>query len=276
MQSDMSSDVEEVHESSFNLKALSKQSFLQRTWTSWGRGATTLLGPLGPVYLVVGSLVVTGVVATGTFWWIKLNLLAYSPLIFIVLLLASLAFCNKKRQSLFEQHFPNVLNITSSAMQSGESLSRALEHVVDSLHNFVGREFELVSSRLKVGEDPQVVFSRSYERNPYPSYRFFMVAIMMGINKGARLSEVMQQLSKVIYNKQKLEAKKRALTSEARISAKILFALPFIFMGVMAYMAPGNFKFVLHSSHASWLRWYIIGSEATGMLVIQWLMRRVK
>ena len=73
-----------------------------------------------------------------------------------------------------------------------------------------------------------------------------------------------------------MEKKKFAMTSEARYSAKIVGALPFIFLIIMRYLSPENFQYIFETETGNIILWYVILSEVIGMGIIQILMRSVK
>ncbi|GAL21083.1 Flp pilus assembly protein TadB [Vibrio maritimus] len=73
-----------------------------------------------------------------------------------------------RRRKIFQQTFPDALNILMSAVTAGESLMQAISFVGRNLDNEIGREFKNMGDRLKLGEDPDVVFRRAVKRFSYP------------------------------------------------------------------------------------------------------------
>ena len=70
--------------------------------------------------------------------------------------------------------------------------------------------------------------------------------------------------------------KKFSMTSEARLSAKIVGSLPFIFLIMMRYMSPENYDYVFETETGNIILYYVVISELIGMGIIQMLMRSVK
>ncbi|WP_305421042.1 type II secretion system F family protein [Photobacterium leiognathi] len=182
----------------------------------------------------------------------------------------------KKRRQEFEQNFPDALNIMMSAITAGESIMQSISYVGRTLNNKVGHEFKDMGERLKLGEPPEQVFNRACRHYPYPAFLFFVVTIRANMSRGGQLKSVMARLIRVLVDSRTLEKKKDALTSEARLSAKIVGALPFIFMVIMYYMNPANLEFVFTDPKGRVILYYVVGSEAIGMSIIWLLIRRVK
>ncbi|MEB3499651.1 protein dehydratase, partial [Pasteurella multocida] len=63
-------------------------------------------------------------------------------------------------------------------------------------------------------------------------------------------------------------------TSEARMSAFIVASFPIAFFLFMQFAMPENFDFLLNDPSGRYVLYYVFGSEAFGMLIIWWLMRK--
>jgi len=72
-------------------------------------------------------------------------------------------------------------------------------------------------------------------RMPMPEVRFFGIVIAIQQQAGGNLSEALGNLSGVLRDRKRLQAKVRALSAEAKASAAVLGALPFIVM-ILVYI----------------------------------------
>jgi tight adherence protein B len=182
----------------------------------------------------------------------------------------------RKRKKVFDETFPDALNIMMSAVSSGESIMQAISYVGKSLDNQIGSEFRDMGDRLKLGEPPEQVFRRACKRFPYPTFLFFIVTIRANMARGGQLKSVMARLIRVLMDARTLDKKKAAMTSEARLSAKIVASLPFFFMILLSYLSPQNLDFVLTDESGRYILYYVVGSEALGMFIIWLLIRGVR
>ncbi|MDG3085989.1 type II secretion system F family protein [Vibrio hannami] len=182
----------------------------------------------------------------------------------------------RREEKEFEAAFPDALNILASAVSSGESIMHAIIYVGKTLDGSVGAEFKSMGDRLQMGEHPDEVFSKAAQRFPYPSFQFFVITLRANMQRGGQLKEVMNKLNRVMANAKAIEKKKYALTAEARTSAKIVGALPFIFLLLLQYIAPENYEFVMFDPDGRPILYYLLISEAVGLSIVWGLMRGVR
>ncbi|MDU8924171.1 type II secretion system F family protein [Pasteurellaceae bacterium LIM206] len=180
----------------------------------------------------------------------------------------------RRNKKIFEEMFPEVIQILNSATSSGAGLLQALGHCGRDIPGQLGNEFKNIHKRLSIGEDPHSVFEDSYTRYPYKEFYFFITIVRINLDKGGQIREVIARLGRVIADSKKMEQKKKAMTSEARMSAMIVGAFPVIFFILMKFMMPENFDFVINDPNGQIVLYYVLGSEILGMLIIWWLMRK--
>lgn len=175
----------------------------------------------------------------------------------------------------FEKNFPELLVVLNGAISAGANVTQALSDSANSIDGILGREIKLIVKSLSIGDDMQKVFDLSYTRLPFKSYYFFLTALSVSLNSGAKLKEILSRLSSSVTKAKAMEKKKNALTSEARTSSKITAAIPFAFLFLMKFISPENFDFILHDEHGRYILYYFLGSEFIGMIIILFLMRKI-
>ncbi|PME34750.1 type II secretion system protein F [Vibrio sp. 10N.286.55.E10] len=271
-------NIEDVEVESFD--AINVKSLVGRQ--VWHRFRETIsptlmvLGPRSTLYIalyIMGSLVVS--------WYVVINLLSMTkawcvPVLALVFTFFGYRFLVTKRRRDFENTFPDALNILMSAVTAGDSLMHAISYVGEVMHNPIGREFKLMGDRLKLGESPEVVLKRSCKNYPYSEFLFFTVTLRANIARGGQLKGVLARLIRVLVDARTLEKKKMAMTSEARISAKIVAAIPMVFMVILNQINPSNVDFVLHDPEGRVVLFYVLGSELIGLFIVWLLVRGVR
>ncbi|EJG0321753.1 type II secretion system F family protein, partial [Vibrio parahaemolyticus] len=185
-------------------------------------------------------------------------LLALEPILFVMFIL-KLSGIQAQR---FKDNFPDALNILSGALSSGQSIVHAFEYVGTQLDNEVGEEFKKMSERLLIGEDPDDVLARSAASFPYVEYFFFAATIRINLSRGGQLKDVINRINRIMFEARAIEKKKNALTSEARASAKIIAALPVIFIMILKVTSPENYNFVMFEEGGKPIFYYVLVSEA--------------
>ncbi|WP_028108157.1 type II secretion system F family protein [Ferrimonas futtsuensis] len=208
--------------------------------------------------------------------WLMLNPVLLPVAVTLAALVWGWNLMLRRRRARFEVEFPDALNIMMSAITAGDSITQSIIYVGKTLDNDIGLEFKHVGEHLKLGEPPEQVFNRSCKRFPYPAYLFFVVTIRANMSRGGQLKQVMAKLIRVLVDSRAMEKKKMALTSEARLSAKIVAALPLAFLGIMHWLNPDDLQFVLFHPDGRWILFYVLGSETLGLAIIWLLVRGIR
>lgn len=182
---------------------------------------------------------------------------------------------NKRRKN-FEITFPDALNMMMSAITAGESITQSIGYVGKTLDNDIGRVFLHMSEHLQLGESPEQVFKRACKKVPYPAFLFFVVTINANMTRGGQLKNVMARLIRVLVDARTLEKKKMAMTSEARLSAKIVAIIPVIFMMLLNYINPHDVAYILTDPKGRLILYYVLGSECLGLFIVWLLVRGVR
>lgn len=193
-----------------------------------------------------------------------------SPLMLVLTLYVLFHHSKKAARRAFETAFSEALNIINSAIGAGNSVIQGLEQYGEKLEGVLGDEFRKISQRLEIGEDVENFLMDSYRRLPYREYYFFIVTVLVNM-KGGEVKEVMTRLGKMISNGRIIDRKKTAMTSEVRMSVKILTAIPVLFFFFIKYNSPENFEILLYNPMGQVILYYAIGSISWGVFIL-WLM----
>lgn len=199
-------------------------------------------------------------------------LLIGQPMLFIIFLVK----LNQRQARKFQEDFPDALNILVGALSAGQSIVHAFEYVGKTLDNEVGQEFRYMAERLLIGEDPDDVLERSANTFPYVEYFFFASTIRINLSRGGQLKDVITRINRIMFESRAMEKKKNALTSEARASAKIIGALPVIFLLILRFTSPENYEFVMFEDAGKPIFYYVVISEMIGFFCIWMILRGVE
>jgi tight adherence protein B len=86
---------------------------------------------------------------------------------------------------------------------------------------------------------------------------------------GGNLSEALGNLSKVLRDRKKMKAKIRSVSQEAKSSAMIIGALPFIIMGGLMFLNPSYMDPLLNTQMGHFVLMVSGGWMLTGVLVMR-------
>ncbi|MUL01936.1 pilus assembly protein TadB [Aliivibrio fischeri] len=262
-------------EQAINLASLTERTFRQKLEFIWkniarqlGNGAALKLVFSVCVFALIGLLINRSMIYTSPYIVVFIAI--------VVGLIWGYVWLQEKEKKQFNERFPDALNMLSSAVSAGESITHAIAFVGKKLEGDVGKEFKIMGERLQLGESPDEVFKKSCVRFPYPAFRFFVITLRANMNRGGQLRDVISRLNRLMFDARAVERKKYALTSEARISAKIVCATPFFFLFILQFLSPENYEFVMFHAEGRPILYYVLISEAIGMLIIWGLLKGTK
>jgi tight adherence protein B len=141
----------------------------------------------------------------------------------------------KRRQVKFIDEFANAIDVIVRGVKSGLPLPECMNIIARESPEPVAGEFTELVEQSRVGVPLSEAFERMMTRMPMPEVRFFAIVIAIQQQAGGNLSEALGNLSGVLRDRKRLQAKVRALSAEAKASAAVLGALPFIVM-ILVYI----------------------------------------
>ena len=144
-------------------------------------------------------------------------------------------FKKARREKKFTAEFANAIDVIVRSVRSGLPANEALRIVAKESPEPVSGEFSKLVEGLKVGVTLEQGCKRMYESMPTPEVSFFGIVMTIQQKSGGNLSEALSNLAGVLRDRKRLQAKVRALSAEAKASAAVLGALPFIVM-ILVYI----------------------------------------
>ncbi len=137
------------------------------------------------------------------------------------------------RRRRMENQFPIALDIFVRGLRSGHPIPAAIELLTQEMDDPIGSEFGIVSDEIAFGLDLREALARMAERWGLPDMHMFVVSVSVQMETGGNLAEILENLSQVIRDRASMFMKVRALSSEGRMTAIILTALPILaFVGL--------------------------------------------
>lgn len=132
------------------------------------------------------------------------------------------------RRRRMESQFPIALDIFVRGLRSGHPIPSALQLLTEEMDDPIGSEFGIVSDEIAFGLDLREALARMAERWGLPDMHMFVVSVSVQMETGGNLAEILENLAQVIRDRASMFMKVRALSSEGRMTALILTALPIL------------------------------------------------
>jgi tight adherence protein B len=182
-----------------------------------------------------------------------------------------LGFLVKRRQNKFLTEFPNALDVIVRSIRSGLPLNDAIRLIANEGTEPVKSEFRRVIEAQQVGLSIPDACARMTNQMPLQEVNFFAIVIAIQSQAGGNLSEAIGNLSKVLRERKKMKAKVQALSMEAKASACIIGALPFI-VAFLVYLTSPQYIMILFTDPRGHL---ILGFSAVWMSLGIFVMRNM-
>ena len=132
---------------------------------------------------------------------------------------------NTRRKKMQEQ-FPVALDIFVRGLRSGHPISSALDLLTKEMEDPLGSEFGMVVDEVAYGVDLRDALQTLADRWGIEDIQMFVVSLSVQNETGGNLAEILSNLSTVIRDRASMYMKVRALSSEGRMTAVLLTALP--------------------------------------------------
>lgn len=176
-------------------------------------------------------------------WPLLLAVLAGATL--VVLPVLRLTWLRSRRTHLIGAQLPDALDMISRALRAGHAFPAALAMVGDEAQEPIAGEFKTTFDEINFGLPTQTALINLSTRVPLPDLRYFVLAVVIQLETGGNLAELLSMLANLIRERFKLFGKIRVLAAEGKLSAYILIALPFFLAGALQLVNPGHMDVLL-------------------------------
>ncbi len=195
-----------------------------------------LLAPFAILFVILLIMVATGtpvgfgrIVIVGTF----------SVVIGLFIPIFGLQLRANQMRKKMQDQFPIALDVFIRGLRAGHPVAAALDLLTVELPDPIGSQFGVVVDEVTYGAELRDALHSMAERWDLPDMRMFVVSLSVQSETGGNLAEVLENLGQVIRERQSLLLKVRALSSEGRMTAIILTALPILAFTFLFAVNPG-------------------------------------
>ncbi|WDR06769.1 type II secretion system F family protein [Devosia rhodophyticola] len=144
----------------------------------------------------------------------------------------------KRYQNKYLDELPNAVEAIVRGVKTGLPLNDSMRVVAKDAKEPVKSEFARVLDQQSVGMTMTEAVSVLLDRVPLSEVNFFVVVITVQQQSGGNLSEALTNLARVLRNRKKMKQKVAAMSAEAKASAIIIGALPFVVAGLVSLVSP--------------------------------------
>ena len=210
-------------------------------------------------FLAITSGIAAAVIGLITFIGIPLRfaVIAY-PVIWFIIPMMTLNFLRNRRHKQFGVQLPEALDLITRGLKAGHPVPVAISMVGREMPDPIGSEFGIVADEVTYGSDMVSALQNMYERVGHEDLPLFVTAVSIQNTSGGNLREILDGLSQVIRERGKLRRKVKAISTEGRMSAYILTAVPALLAVAMMVLMPAFYGDIIGEP----LTWYLLGGTA--------------
>lgn len=167
-----------------------------------------------------------------------LLLLLPSLVLAMVLMDGVVGFLGNRMSQRFMKQLPDAMDTIIRGIRSGLPVIECIAGVGQEAEEPVRGHFRSISERVTLGEPLEAAIWRVARVIDRPEMDFLAIAISIQIETGGSLSDALGNLSDLLRARERMKLKIKAISSEAKASALIIGALPFLMLGLLMMMSP--------------------------------------
>jgi len=147
-----------------------------------------------------------------------------------------------RRLRVFEEAFPEALDLIARALKAGHAFATGLKMAADEMPEPVGPEFRKTFDEQNFGLPLKDALANLTARVPLLDVRFFVTAVLIQRETGGNLAEILENLAHVVRERFKILRQVRVYTAHGRLTGYVLLALPAFLAIALAFINPEHMQ----------------------------------
>ena len=180
---------------------------------------------------------------------------------------------SKARLKKFEEQLPDAFMMLSSSLQSGASLTMALENVVQQSPAPLSQEFGLLIKNIRLGVTLEDALLKLEKRIPMPSFIMASSAIRISREVGGNLVETINTMAAMLRRKRVMEGKIDSLTAQGRAQGTFMALLPVFLAGILSAIEPEAMSQLYTTRNGLMVLTVMVVMEVLGFMSIKRITR---
>jgi tight adherence protein B len=182
-------------------------------------------------------------------------------------------FLGTRRVKKIGNLLPEAIGLMVRSIKSGLPITEAFVIIGREMPDPLGGEFRQLCDQMRIGQPIDQALNDMAKRTGVQEMKFLNSTLAVQRETGGNLAETLENLDNILRRRRQMRLKVKALSSEARASAMIIGALPFIMGGVLS-VADRGYLTILFTDHlGNMLLGGAVGSMSMGILVMAKMVR---
>lgn len=175
----------------------------------------------------------------------------------------------KERIRLFDSQLGDGITIISNALKAGHSFLHAIAIVIEETKDPFSKEFKKVLKEMSLGIPEEDAFKNLTERMESEDLKLMVNAILIQKDIGGNLSEILDNISTTIMERQSIKNELKTLTAQGKLSGVIVSLLP-LFLAFFIYIMNREYILMLFNNTVGLLMISIsLINQVFGILLIR-------
>lgn len=175
----------------------------------------------------------------------------------------------ERRVRMFNEQFPDALDLMVSSLRAGFALSGAVQIVADESPDPVATEFRILFEEQKLGLDIREALLNLGRRMDSTDAALFVTATLIQRDTGGNLAEVLEKIADVIRDRFRILGEIRTFTAVGRLSGVVLALLPPLMAVVITAINPDYMRILTEHPFGSSVITLAVVLQLVGFLMIR-------
>jgi tight adherence protein B len=178
----------------------------------------------------------------------------------------------KRRRAAFDAQVVDTLVTMSASLRAGFGLLRAMQVAAQEMPPPISKEFERIVNEVGVGRPLEEALRASVARVGSYDFDLVVTAIVIHLQVGGNLSEILQTIADTIRERTKIKGEMKTLTAEGRISGSVLVVLPIALALILCWMRPEYMSVLVTDPVGPHLIWTAAILQVIGVIIMRRLL----
>ena len=180
-----------------------------------------------------------------------------------------LASARSRRQAKFMAQLPDTLQLLAGTLKAGYGVLQAIDTVVKEVEDPMSSEFQRALTEARLGLPLEDSLGAMADRVDSDDFRWVVVAMNIQRQVGGNLAELLETVAATLRGREEVRRQIQVLSAEGRLSAVILFALPFALLAYLVLTNPGYLAPLLGNSFG-----LLMMAGAVVLMLVGWVWIR--
>lgn len=179
----------------------------------------------------------------------------------------------RRRLAKFAEQLADTLQLITGSLRAGHSTLQAIDSVAEDAPSPTKEEFQRLIVEVRLGRDLRDALWAMHARVGSQDFEWVAQALEIHRDIGGDLSEILDTVANTVRDRSRLKRHVQTLSAEGRLSAMILFAIPFIVGLFMRLINPDYLAPLIETGLGAAMLAGAVGFMAVGFVWIRKLIR---